>query len=752
MKSAIVPYTNNTSTVAIKPQQSMAIVPVKKESVNKESVNKAEITAKDIRKNVLMLLRKRQQRDRLEEKFAKLEQSSKEKESIKNEESKQEKKSSFLGKLSGGLKSKTDKVTSSLLDTIGSLLGIVALDWISKPQNQALLVGIVEGVRQIFRFVDFWVTGSVDNLLSGFANLVGGDTLLERVLGFFQLTAGFFGLKYFLKPQSIITDLLKIRKAIKEGAIRKFKIFLKKTQKFGLKKGLKFAFPRLSKLIGKIGGLSAKILGGIKSILGKTGVGNLFTKIVNAIWRVGKKLPVEKILGPIKQLIRPVSKFLKKIPVVGGLISFGLNLLLGDSLTQAAFKALGAGLGTWVGGGVGTLIPIPVLGTLAGSFIGSMIGEWLGNRFYEMLIKRKPREATQSELAKSRILKAELALKNKLGDSGYDNLSDSQREKKLAKELKISVEKLRELKGIAKKDAEKNKEKDTDVSTSTGDDSASGTAGAKLGIGDGEYGEAPLKSAAKAAGIKGKELAAFLAQMSHESGQFKYKTEISGGKDSYDGGKRYKGRGYIQLTHKYNYKYYGDKLGLDLVNKPELAEAGETAAKIALLYWTENVRPTVGGDWDNVFLHSKAINYPAARSPSDVNGMTDRQAKYDAYIKKLDLDEKAAGGISSASQGGPIANPELRGEGDSKPNVSSIPSLPSRGPSVASIPKQPGSSRPSIMKEISMIAIQNRKFVRRKSNRTTIIKSGDQTYARYTSVAVLPRLNSNTQMSHKRGL
>ena len=171
-----------------------------------------------------------------------------------------------------------------------------------------------------------------------------------------------------------------------------------------------------------------------------------------------------------------------------------------------------------------------------------------------------------------------------------------------------------------------------------------GNLGAAFGIGDGEYGEAPLKSAAEAAGIQGKELAAFLAQMSHESGQFKYKTEIGGGKDSYDGGKRYKGRGYIQLTHKYNYKYYGDKLGLDLVNKPELAEAGETAAKIALLYWTENVRPTVNGDWDNVFLHSKAINYPAAKQPSDVNGMEDRQAKYDAYIKKLGLDEKSSGG------------------------------------------------------------------------------------------------------------
>lgn len=168
---------------------------------------------------------------------------------------------------------------------------------------------------------------------------------------------------------------------------------------------------------------------------------------------------------------------------------------------------------------------------------------------------------------------------------------------------------------------------------------------AKLGIGTGEYGEAPLKKAAEAAGIKGKELAAFLAQMSHESGGFNYKEEISGGKDSYDGGKRYKGRGYIQLTHRYNYAKYGKEFGVDLVKNPDLAKDGELAAKIAVSYWMRNVRPTVNGDWDNVFLHSKAINYPAATRKSQVNGMEDREKRYAAYLKKLGLDKKADGGI-----------------------------------------------------------------------------------------------------------
>jgi putative chitinase len=168
-----------------------------------------------------------------------------------------------------------------------------------------------------------------------------------------------------------------------------------------------------------------------------------------------------------------------------------------------------------------------------------------------------------------------------------------------------------------------------------------------IDLGSTEYGEGPLIKAATAAGYKDKELAAFLAQMAHESGNFQYRREIGGGRADYGGGgpytapdgktypAKYHGRGYIQLTHDYNYKKYGDELGIDLLKNPELAMQGDVAAKIAVSYWKQNVRPTVGDDWDNVFLHSKAINYPAARSPSDVNGMADRQAKYDKYVKQL---------------------------------------------------------------------------------------------------------------------
>ena len=371
MKSAIVPYKGNSSSVAVKPQQSMAIVPA-----NKESVNKAEVTAKDIRRNVLMLLRKRQQRDRLEAKFAKVKEASKAKEAARKEEAKQEK-TSFLTKVGSGLKGKAEKLGGNLFGALGDLLGFIALDWISKPENQQTLKGIVEGIGHIFSFVDWWVTGSIDNLMTGFSQLVGGDTVLERFVGFIRLVGGIFGLRYFTNPTLIIKDFNRIKDFIMEGGLRKLKIFLKKTERFGLKKGLKFAFPKLTKVLQKISGLGKRVLGGIKNILGKTGVGNLFKRIGNAIWRqIGGK-GAGAIMPVMKKLMKPVTGFLKRIPVVGGLISFGVNLLFGDSLTQSAFKALGGSLGSWIGGGIGTLIPLPILGTFVGAFVGGVIGDWL---------------------------------------------------------------------------------------------------------------------------------------------------------------------------------------------------------------------------------------------------------------------------------------------------------------------------------------------------------------------------------------
>jgi predicted chitinase len=159
--------------------------------------------------------------------------------------------------------------------------------------------------------------------------------------------------------------------------------------------------------------------------------------------------------------------------------------------------------------------------------------------------------------------------------------------------------------------------------------------------------EVNVHRVARAAGLKGTELAQFLAQTKHESANFSRMKEI-GGKDyfhkRYDpkvspktakilgntkpgDGIKYHGRGYIQITGRDNYRMAGDALGIPLEQKPELAAKPEVAAKIAVWYWKTRVRPAVQNFNDTAAV-TKAIN-PAMR------GLEDRQINFQDYKKIL---------------------------------------------------------------------------------------------------------------------
>lgn len=93
--------------------------------------------------------------------------------------------------------------------------------------------------------------------------------------------------------------------------------------------------------------------------------------------------------------------------------------------------------------------------------------------------------------------------------------------------------------------------------------------------------------------------AAFLAQIGHESGRLLYVRELWGPTPAqirYEGradlgntqpgdGKRYLGRGLIQITGRTNYKAVGDALGVDFIEQPQLLEQPANAALSAAWFW-----------------------------------------------------------------------------------------------------------------------------------------------------------------------
>ena len=143
-------------------------------------------------------------------------------------------------------------------------------------------------------------------------------------------------------------------------------------------------------------------------------------------------------------------------------------------------------------------------------------------------------------------------------------------------------------------------------------------------------------------------IAAFLAQIAHESGELKWFRELWGptpqqlkyeppsrlakelGNTRKGDGKRYKGRGVIQLTGRANYSHIGDLLGLPLEEKPELAEQPDVAFRVAGLFWkTKGLNALADGNMFQAI--TKRIN-------GGYNGMDGRLKYYQRARVALGID------------------------------------------------------------------------------------------------------------------
>lgn len=134
--------------------------------------------------------------------------------------------------------------------------------------------------------------------------------------------------------------------------------------------------------------------------------------------------------------------------------------------------------------------------------------------------------------------------------------------------------------------------------------------------------------------------AAFLAQLAHESAELRYMQEIADG-SAYEGrrdlgnikpgdGKRYKGRGPIQLTGRANYHKTGAALGLPLETQPEIATRPEIAFRIAGYYWRSHGLNELA-DLRQFKAITKRIN-------GGLNGLSDRVSYYERALLAVPVD------------------------------------------------------------------------------------------------------------------
>lgn len=115
--------------------------------------------------------------------------------------------------------------------------------------------------------------------------------------------------------------------------------------------------------------------GAVSGLGGKFGRSKVTNFARSASTGIAKKLGGR---GGVKALasLGKIGKFLK-VPVIGGIISVVLSIMSGEPFGQAIFS----GIGATIGGALGTLIPIPGVGTILGGFIGEYFGSLLGTLF-----------------------------------------------------------------------------------------------------------------------------------------------------------------------------------------------------------------------------------------------------------------------------------------------------------------------------------------------------------------------------------
>jgi murein DD-endopeptidase MepM/ murein hydrolase activator NlpD len=348
------------------------LTPVRPASIIGNTRLKELKTVHGVAKN--LVLQKKKNFD-LEKKFFKIQKDSIDRSAISERERNQELKKPNT--VSGAVRGQIKEQSVKLYDLFKFFAGYKILQWMSQPENVKSLGEIAKAMKNIFKMIDFIAGVGVEGVLGGLHSILFGGSFLERFFGVFKAIGGFFIIRRLLSPGQILKDIVWILKNGKNIG----KVFTNiGSGKFKEAIGGIFKLLNPNLYIAYSKGLTAGIKRVILKVFGKNAL-KFLTKVASKIGFASAK---EFVKNTIKTAAKPLSK----IPLIGPVIGFGLNLIFGDPVDKAAVKLIGSSIGAWLGGivmgALGSIIPFAgtAAGATFGAVVGGLLGDWVGDKLY----------------------------------------------------------------------------------------------------------------------------------------------------------------------------------------------------------------------------------------------------------------------------------------------------------------------------------------------------------------------------------
>ena len=244
-------------------------------------------------------------------------------------------------------------VPVNMLGALGDLIGFAVLNWLGNPKNKQAVQNLVKIFTGIIRFLSWFITGTVNNLLGGFNQLISSGSIAGKLVGLVKMFAGIVGLRWLMNPFQIIKDII-----WGFNRLKKWPEILSKLFKGGSRKSIDAVFQKHNSLL-------------------RTSLTRTFKRAFLRIFGTfGKKI--------LRTFVKPIVSKVSAIPFIGPIIAFLVNwIVFKEPPGRAAFKAVGSGLGMFLAGTAGSVIP--VLGTWVGAALGGIAGDWIGGAFYDLL-------------------------------------------------------------------------------------------------------------------------------------------------------------------------------------------------------------------------------------------------------------------------------------------------------------------------------------------------------------------------------